>query len=391
MEQQLSCSPPNVRFGTMVLGQTETVAVSLTNAGTTSVTVTAVNTSISAFSVAGLTLPFTLAAGQGVNVNLMFTPTVAGWAVGTFSFVSNASNEALYVGAGGVGVAQNRESMTPNPSTLPFGNVAVGSTSTLPVVLTNSGSSNIRVTQVQMSGSAFTPTGLNLPTVLAPQQSLSFNVVFAPQSPGAAGGSVIVPSGDLTIPITGMGTTGAQGQLVVAPAPLSFGNVTVGTTETEPITMSATGASVTISSAASSSSQFVLDGATFPLTIAAGASASFSVAFTPQTSGTLSGALSFVSNASNSSAPESLTGVGVLPQQSVDLWWNSSSGVAGYNVYRSATSTGTYSKINSTLDSNVSYTDSTVLSGQTYYYAATSVNSGGQESAKSTPVQAVIP
>jgi hypothetical protein len=390
MEQQLSCNPPNVRFGTMVLGQTETVAVSLTNTGSTSVTVTAVNTSISAFSVAGLTLPFTLTAGQGVNVNLMFTPSVAGWAVGTFSFVSNASNEALYVGAGGVGVAASRESMTPNPSTLAFGNVAVGSTSTLPIVLTNSGSSNIRVTQVQLTGAGFTPTGLNLPVVLAPQQTLAFNVVFAPQSAGAAGGSVFVPSGGLTIPLSGMGTS-TQGQLVVAPAPLNFGNVTVGSTETEPITMSASGASVTVSSASSSSSQFVLDGATFPFTIAAGASVSFNVAFTPQTSGTLSGALSFASNASNSSAPESLTGVGVLPQQTVNLWWNSSSGVSGYNVYRSTSSNGTYAKINSTLDPNVSYIDSTVASGQTYYYAATSVNSGGQESAKSAPVQAVVP
>jgi len=374
----------------MVLGQTETVAVSLTNTGSTSLTVTAANTSISAFSVADLTLPFTLSAGQSVNVNLTFTPTVAGWAVGTFSFVSNVSNEPLYVGAGGVGVASGRESMTPNPSTLAFGNVAVGSTSTLPIVLTNSGSSNIRVTQVQLTGTGFTPTGLNLPVVLAPQQTLSFDVVFAPQSAGAAGGSVLVPSGGLTIPLTGMGTS-TQGQLVVAPAPLNFGNVTVGTTETEPITMSATGASVTISSAASSSSQFVLDGATFPFTIAAGASVSFNVAFTPQTSGTLSGALSFASNASNSSAPESLTGVGVLPQQTVNLWWNSSSGVSGYNVYRSSSSNGTYAKINSTLDPNVSYTDSTVASGQTYYYAATSVNSGGEESAKSSPVQAVIP
>jgi fibronectin type 3 domain-containing protein len=41
---------------------------------------------------------------------------------------------------------------------------------------------------------------------------------------------------------------------------------------------------------------------------------------------------------------------------------------------------------------NTAYTDSTVVSGQTYYYAATSVNSSGQESALSTPpVEAAIP
>ena len=66
--------------------------------------------------------------------------------------------------------------------------------------------------------------------------------------------------------------------------------------------------------------------------------------------------------------------------------------MAGYNVYRSTTPTGTYAKINSTLDPNTAYTDTTVVAGQTYYYAATSVSSGGQESTKSTPpVQAAVP
>jgi fibronectin type 3 domain-containing protein len=76
----------------------------------------------------------------------------------------------------------------------------------------------------------------------------------------------------------------------------------------------------------------------------------------------------------------------------VSIWWNPSSDVAGYNVYRSTSSSGSYSKINSALDANTAYTDSTVTSGNTYYYAATSVNSSGQESSLSTPpVQAVVP
>ena len=80
-----------------------------------------------------------------------------------------------------------------------------------------------------------------------------------------------------------------------------------------------------------------------------------------------------------------LTGTGTSPQYSVNLFWNSSSGVVGYNVYRSTAANGTYSKLNSTLDANTAYSDATVVSGQTYYYAATSVNSSGQESTRSTP------
>jgi fibronectin type 3 domain-containing protein len=77
---------------------------------------------------------------------------------------------------------------------------------------------------------------------------------------------------------------------------------------------------------------------------------------------------------------------------SVNLFWNSSADVVGYNVYRSTTTNGTYLKINPTLEANTAYTDSTVVAGQTYYYAATSVNSTGQESTRSTPpVQAMVP
>jgi fibronectin type 3 domain-containing protein len=76
----------------------------------------------------------------------------------------------------------------------------------------------------------------------------------------------------------------------------------------------------------------------------------------------------------------------------VGLSWNASSDVVGYNVYRSTSSNGAFAKINSSLDANTTYTDSTVAAGQTYYYEATSVNSAGQESALSTPsVEASIP
>ena len=87
-----------------------------------------------------------------------------------------------------------------------------------------------------------------------------------------------------------------------------------------------------------------------------------------------------------------LTGTGTETAHTINLFWNSAPDVVGYNVYRSTASNGIYSKINSTVDASTAYTDSTVASGQTYYYAATSVNSSGQESPLSTPpVKAAVP
>jgi fibronectin type 3 domain-containing protein len=81
-----------------------------------------------------------------------------------------------------------------------------------------------------------------------------------------------------------------------------------------------------------------------------------------------------------------------MPTYTVNLSWNGATDVVGYNVYRSTAVNGTYSKINSALNTNTAYTDGSVTSGQTYYYAATSVNASGMESGKSTPpVQAMVP
>ncbi len=104
-----------------------------------------------------------------------------------------------------------------------------------------------------------------------------------------------------------------------------------------------------------------------------------------------SGALSFASNASNPQVRESLTSVGTQPVYSVNLSWNSSSNVVGNNVYRGTSANGSYSRINFMVDANTAYTDNALFAGTTYYYAATSVNASGQESAFSTAVQVVVP
>ena len=78
--------------------------------------------------------------------------------------------------------------------------------------------------------------------------------------------------------------------------------------------------------------------------------------------------------------------------QVVDLSWGAStSSVAGYNVYRSATSGGPYTKINSSLVTRTKYTDSNVQAGQTYYYVTTAVSFSDIESRYSNQTKAAIP
>ena len=89
----------------------------------------------------------------------------------------------------------------------------------------------------------------------------------------------------------------------------------------------------------------------------------------------------------------SLSGAGVAPvSHSVALSWGAStSAVTGYNVYRSTVSGGSYSRVNGSLLGGLSFSDSTVTSGQTYYYVATAVDSSGTESAYSNEVSSIVP
>jgi hypothetical protein len=306
---QLACTPTNLRFGAIVVGQTETLLVTVTNNGQTSVTVSRITVDNSAFTTSSLSLPLVLLAGQSIDLNVSFTPTAMGWTGDTIKFSSNASNATLYLEVGGTGVSS--ESVTASPSIVSFGQVAIGTISTVPVVLTNARSWKVTLSALQTTGGGFSMSGPTFPLTLGAGQSVTLNVAFAPQSAGTTGGRLFVSGPALAIPLTGTGT--ATGQLIIAPAPLNFGNVPVGTTGTQQITLSAAGASVTVSSAAISNSQFALNGASFPLTIGASQGVSFNVAFTPQSSGTVSGSLSFVSNASNSQA------LGATPNSSIPL------------------------------------------------------------------------
>jgi len=72
-------------------------------------------------------------------------------------------------------------------------------------------------------------------------------------------------------------------------------------------------------------------------------------------------------------------------------WTDSSTAVSGYNVYRSSTSGGPYTRLNSNLVSGTAFSDVNVQAGHTYFYVTTAVNTSNQESSYSNQAQAVVP
>jgi fibronectin type 3 domain-containing protein len=103
-----------------------------------------------------------------------------------------------------------------------------------------------------------------------------------------------------------------------------------------------------------------------------------------------------VSNAdptkSDSTVVKVTTAVPPPPTHSVLLSWDAStSTVAGYNLYRSTVSGSGFTKLNLSLITTLTYTDTTVQNGTTYFYVATAVDSSGNESVDSTQASPTIP
>lgn len=188
---------------------------------------------------------------------------------------------------------------------------------------------------------------------------------------------------------------GSPAQLSVTPTTIAVGNVSDGSSGTATGTLSASGSSVTVDSVVSNNSAFIESGLSLPLTIAAGQSVSFTVTFSPMTTGAQTAALTFTSSAQTPTTMAAITGTGTAAStHSVALSWNASTStnILGYNVYRAAynsSSCGSYSKINSVLNTGTLYTDLSVVNGTSYCYASTAVNTSNEESTYSNVVSNV--
>jgi hypothetical protein len=382
----LGSNPTSLSFGSVTVGSNQSLSETVTNTGGSSVTISQVGISGTGFSLSGITTPVTLTAGQSATFTVTFTPASAGSVSGNVTITSNASNPTLTIPLSGTGVAPG--ALGSNPTSLSFGSVTVGSNQSLSETVTNTGGSSVTISQVGISGTGFSLSGITAPVTLTAGQSATFTVTFTPQSAANASGNITITStasnSMLTIPLSGTGTA-AAGQLTVAPTTLGLGSVVVGTSGTASGSLTASGANVTVTAASSNNSVFSVGGLSLPVTIPAGQSASFTVTFSPQVSGAASATLTFTSNAQATTTTETLTGTGTpAPTHTVDLSWtaSTSSNISGYNIYRAVytNSCGSFSMINAVLNMSTLYTDSAVVDGTSYCYATTAVNSSNEES-----------
>ena len=128
------------------------------------------------FSLSGITAPVTLTAGQSATFTVTFTPQSAATASGNVTITSNASNPTLTIPLSGTGVAPG--ALGSNPTSLSFGSVTVGSKQSLSETVTNTGGSSVTISQVGISGTGFSLSGITAPVTLTAGQSATFTVTL---------------------------------------------------------------------------------------------------------------------------------------------------------------------------------------------------------------------
>ena len=105
---QLVASPSSLSFGSVQVSNSVTLSEAVTNTGGSNVTVAQATAAGTGFSISGLNLPLTLAAGQSVTFSATFTPLSGGSAAGSVSVSSDALNATLMIALAGTGTALRR-------------------------------------------------------------------------------------------------------------------------------------------------------------------------------------------------------------------------------------------------------------------------------------------
>jgi hypothetical protein len=348
---------------TVNAGQTANFSVVAAGTGTLTYQWKKNGAAIGSATAASYTTPATVASDNGAS----FTVTVTGT---TGSVTSNAATLTV----------NGPPAITAQPASK---TVAAGQTATFSVTAAGTGTLTYQWKKGGTAIGGATSSSYTTPATATGDSGSQFTVTVTNSV-----GSTTSNTATLTV------TAAATLILNASQTALNFSSVNIGSNSILPVVFTNGGNSdVTISNVTITGAGYTANGVSAGQIVKSGQTATLNVTFTPSSTGSLPGSVKVTSNATNSPASVTLSGTGVQPvSHSVTLTWTAStSAVSGYNVYRSTTSGGPYTKLNSSLIATTTYVDSTVQASTTYFYVVTSVDSSNVESANSTEVSVTVP
>jgi hypothetical protein len=314
----VSASPTSLSFGSISVGSTSgTQTVTVSNSGSGDATDMSYPAAPASFIKGGTCAGSVLVAGTSCTVTFRYSPAAAGATNATYTI--NGGGASNPISLSGTGVAASPAALSAAPTTLSFGSVTVGATSSgQQVTVTNTGGSAATGVTVGNSNAAEFPVSANTcGAALAAGGTCTFSVAYKPGAAGADAASLTIGAtgvASVTVNLSGTGTAAPTANLQAAPATVAFGSVTIGQTSagtTVTITNSGGAAATGVAFVNSNATEFVVSGNTCGATIANGASCAFAVAYAPGSAGADSATLSV--NFAGGTLAIALTGTGVAP------------------------------------------------------------------------------
>lgn len=305
-------SPTSLTFPATIAGQISAQqTVSIANTGGVPLTSIAATAS-GPFQVSG-NCTAQLAANSSCTIGVVFIPTAVGTQTGILTIADALRTQTVALSGTGLPPPQ----FAVNPASLDFPVQSLGVASS-PISLTigNTGGAamaNIGFQLAGISSASFATGTTSCGAILASGSSCTVQVIFTPATTGGAEAALTVSSSTLgvkamQVPLTGTGH--APAGLNVSPAQMTITVMTLGQASiAQTATISNTGTQTASGLAFAVNAPFSLEENTCGEDLAAGASCSADVIFTPVANGAIAEALTITSTTSNS-AVVILNGIG---------------------------------------------------------------------------------
>ena len=303
----LELAPVTLNFTGYVHGP-QNGMITVTNNSQNTVPITSIKTA-APFSQTN-TCPSSLGPAGTCQVTITWDPTQAG----TFSRTLQVS----YTGSGSpqtIGLTGTAQTVVQfYPTSVQFGSQLVKTSGPVTYVgIDNYGNTSVTLGTPTVQGNAFSMVANNCGTKLLPFSGCSVEVIFTPATIGPQTGSVSVTVNNSTAPITAslQGTGISSGIGSLSPLSIDFGSQTVGThSSPQNVTLSNTGTGTLGITGVSVSPNFFSQQNNCGSILAAGASCTIAIRFSPNLKGMLVGSLTVQSDGAGSPQTTTLSGIG---------------------------------------------------------------------------------
>ena len=310
-------SPTTLTFSGTVEGQLSAAqTVTMTNSG--GVTLTSIAISVSGAFQQTNDCTASLAANSSCAISVQFDPAATGTQTGTLSITDSIRTQPETVALSGTGVAP--PALGVSPASLSFTGTVGQTISPQTVTVSNTGGAPLANVGFQINGlsaGSFSYGTTTCGTTLANGSSCTVQVTFTPTVAGGATATLVVSSSTSDVaPVTVSlsGTEQTPAGLSVSAAQLVFPIVTPGqSSPAQTVMLTNNGGSTATSLTLTPTAPFSLVQNTCGTSLAAGASCSTGVIFSPTLNGPYTGTLTIASPSLTASTVIPLSGTGGTP------------------------------------------------------------------------------